>query len=426
MHAHWMSRAFLFTALLAVAAGCVFQTNSGVIFATGGERAERRESLPLELVDGERAVVELQFGDIVATTVDGEAAHVEAHWHANAADKETAEAVLARYRLEIVREQGSLHLRAVGEPLEVNKSGSTHRLAASVDLRLVLPSGVRLVARTSSGDVAANGGFDGCELTSSYGDISAAGIRGVTTLKTSSGDVLLEGIEAASVDAQSQYGDVHASNLRAGSVRLSTSSGEVRARQIDGALVLHSGYGDLSGEDLSGDLEATTSSGDISVGALRGSARRKLTTRYGDVSVSDATGELEAQTSSGDVLVSGADGSVSAKSSYGDVVVSGRFTELQAKTSSGSVAVKAGAGSAAQGDWNVSSSYGDVSLQLPADFSCTLKAMSATGDLQCDFAKQLRSADGKPARALDLQLGSGGKLVEVATASGDVSIRAGK
>jgi len=425
MQVPWISRVVLIALLSAGSGACVVQSSgNSVIFGSGGERAERTQTLDLELRSGEQLDVDLDYGDIVVRVAEGESPRVEAHWRAKAKDKATAEALLARYKLEFVRGSDSLRVRAVGEPIEVTQGGASHGLIPAVDLILRVPAQVRLQAQSDAGDVSADGALAECQLRSSYGDVSAAGIRGPTAIMTGSGEATLSSIEASSVEAKSQYGDVQASQVRAERVRLSTASGDVAAESVDGALTAISSYGDIGIEDCSGDLEAKTSSGDISLGSPRGSARRKLSTSYGDVRVRGAQGELDAATSSGEVVVRDADGVVRAVSSYGDVAVNGRFTQLEASTNSGSVAVEARAGSTSAADWRIRSSYGDVSLRLPADFACVLEADSSTGDLDCDFAASVRDAQGKRLRRLQCTLGTGGKLVQVGTGSGDVSITA--
>lgn len=427
MQLPWISRIVLAVLVCAGSGACVVQSSgNNVIFGTGGERAERTETLDLELRSGEQLDVDLDYGDIVVRVADGEPPQVEAHWRANAKDKATAEALLARYKLEFVRGSDSLRVRAVGEPLEVTQGGASHGLIPAVDLILRVPAQVRLQAQSDSGDVSASGDLGACKLRSSYGDVSAAGIRGDTSILTASGNATLEDVKASSAEARSQYGDVQASQVRAERVELFTASGDVAAESVEGALTATSSYGDIGIEDCAGELEAKTSSGDIALGSPRGSARRKLVTSYGDVRVRGAQGELDVSTSSGEVVVRDADGVLRAVSSYGDVAVEGRFTQVEAMTGSGSVAVEARAGSTAAADWRIRSSYGDVSLRLPADFACVLEADSSTGDLDCEFATSVRDAQGKRLRKLQCMLGAGGKTVHVGTGSGDVSISSHK
>ena len=415
-----LARLVLSCALLFANSACVIHSEGGFAFAQGKELAERNETLPLELAAGETLRVELLYGDISVRVAEGEAPHVDAHWHANAEDKKTAEAVLARYKLELLRAPGSLSVRSVGEALEVKSGLGTNRLAAGVDLTLVVPGKVRLEARTSSGDLSAAGALAFCKLDSSYGDLAARGIRGDTALATSSGAVEVEDIEASSLEVESQYGDLRANHVQAATLRLTPSSGSVSARDLTGDLIVKSSYGDLSIDGSRGAVDAATSSGDIAFSS-QSSAKRKLVTSYGDISASVGGGELEARTSSGDVKIECSDGSVNAESNYGDVSIRGRLSRVQAATSSGSMSVQATAGSAASAPWQIFTNYGDVALGLPGDFNCELSASAKSGEIASDFAGE----SDKRHTTLKCTLGTGGNAVDVKSGSGDVSIKRG-
>src|SRR5690349_3269861 len=282
--------ALVLVATLAGLTACAAHSSGGsqtFVFSTGGEKAERTETLPLELAAGEELRVELRYGDIEVRVSDEEAAHVDAHWHAGAEDKAMAEAVLARYKLAVSRTGGALSISEEGTPLEVRNTFSTRSYGASVDLSLVVPSRVKLSASSGSGKVSAGGAFASCRLKSSYGDVSASGVRGDTTLETASGSARVSDVEADAVQAASQYGDIEASKVRATRVLLTTSSGDVAARDVLGELSIKSSYGNLAIDGGNGDLDAVTSSGNIALSSGE-KARRKLTTSYGDVVVRGA------------------------------------------------------------------------------------------------------------------------------------------
>ena len=130
----------LVASLLAVLPACVIHSG-GETFAFGGDdyKAERQETFALELAAGETLDVELPYGDILVRVANGEAPHVAAHWHAGGDDQAMAEAVLARYKLELTRGQAQLSVRAVGEPVAAKGTFSMKRYGASVDLVLVVP-----------------------------------------------------------------------------------------------------------------------------------------------------------------------------------------------------------------------------------------------------------------------------------------------
>ncbi|MEO6710149.1 MAG: DUF4097 family beta strand repeat-containing protein [Planctomycetota bacterium] len=421
MNARRITSIVLLAFLSSIGASCVIHSDgsgTNFVFASSREKAERRETLPLELAAGEALTVAIPYGDIEVRVSDSEAAHVDAHWRAGGEDKAMAEAVLARYELGLERGNGSLSVTSVGEPLEIKGLVSTKRIGASVDLVLVVPPGVKLVASSTSGNLSATGALGSCRLESSYGDLTAAGVRGETSLETASGNARVQDVEAASVVATSQYGDIAASNLQASNVRLETSSGNVKVREVAGDLSIKSSYGDLEIDGAGGNLEAVTSSGNVSLRA-EGKARRRLVTSYGDVRVHGAAGELSASTSSGNVTVDDFDGSLNAESSYGDVEISARLSDLNAVTTSGNVGVRAAPGSEVSSRWSVASSYGDVRVALPsADFACQLEASASSGEVRCEGSSDGGKAKHKLARSLN----GGGNPVEIRSASGDVHI----
>lgn len=421
MQARQMFSLVFVASLITLAPACVIHSggDGNFSFSSGGDKAERNETLPLELAAGEELQVELPYGNITVRVADGEAAHVDAHWHAGGEDKAMAEAVLARYRLDLKRGPGSLSISSVGEPLAAKGAFSFNRYGASVDLSLVVPSKVKLLATSASGTLSASGELGSCRLKSSYGAVSASGVRGETTLETASGTVKVADIEAQGVDASSQYGDIEALNIRAAKVQLSTSSGHVKAREVAGALSIKSSYGDLNIDGGSGDLDAFTSSGNIGVNGL-GSARRTLVSKYGNIAVQGASGELDAKTSSGEVEVKDANGSVRAVSSYGNVKVMGRLTALNAETSSGNVDIQAFDASTISAPWHISSGYGDVHLSIPkTGFSCQIEARAGSGEVHCEG---FEAGDGKTRRTVSHVFNAGGGMIEVKSASGDVHI----
>ncbi|HUR28221.1 MAG TPA: DUF4097 family beta strand repeat-containing protein [Planctomycetota bacterium] len=405
--------------LVAFAPACAIDVQGGhtILSKHGGEKAERRESFPLELAAGEKLEIQLPYGDIAVRVTEAEAPRVDAHWRAGGDDEAMAKEVLARYQLALERSAGSLVVTQKGEPLQVKSAFTTKSYGASVDLTLCVPPGVVLSATSASGNVSAEGPLASCMLKSSYGDISASGVRGDALLVTASGTVKAQAVEGGKLEASSRYGDIVATRIRAKTVKLETSSGDIEAREIVGALSLASSYGDLEIENAEGDLDAVTSSGDITL-ASHGKATRKLSTSYGDIRVRGAEGDLAAKTSSGRVEVEQFDGSLRAESSYGDVKVAGRLSALSAETSSGEVTVHVGPGSTVESPWRVKSSYGDVTLRVPrADFSCNLEASARSGDVRCE-GTETKSHQRKLARVI----GAGGPSVQIESTSGDVHI----
>lgn len=147
------------------------------------------------------------------------------------------------------------------------------------DYDVTVPAGVAVRVATSSGDVTVDRVLGSLTLGTSSGDIEVHGGRGALLAHTGSGSIEVTGSRAATVRTQTGSGDVA---LDFGQpperVDAHTGSGDVRVLvpghdryRVDG----HTGSGDRSvsvvqDPDADRSITATTGSGDVKVGYLRG------------------------------------------------------------------------------------------------------------------------------------------------------------
>jgi DUF4097 and DUF4098 domain-containing protein YvlB len=190
---------------------------------------------------------------------------------------------------ELAVEEARVELR--GDDLVV-KVDHPH---AEVRLRLQVPEGSALQAKTASGDVRARGRLGDAEVKSASGDVKldavgsleaklasgdleVAQVAGEARVDSASGDVEL-GETAAGVNVRTASGDQQVGSVVEGKVDLSSASGDIRVGIKRGSRVwvdARSMSGDVSselevGEDVPGDdgplveLQVTAMSGDIQV-----------------------------------------------------------------------------------------------------------------------------------------------------------------
>ncbi|MGW2346679.1 DUF4097 family beta strand repeat-containing protein [Streptomyces sp. NPDC001661] len=144
----------------------------------------------------------------------------------------------------------------------------------SVDYRITVPAGTRLDLRAGSGD------------------INAAGLHGAVDAHVGSGDIALDNI-TGKVTARTGSGNVEATKLHSGAVDATSSSGDVS----------------LAFATAPSSLAAQADSGDVRISVPKRPYRVKTSTGSGDTNVGvtnspGATNHLDLHTGSGDITVS--------------------------------------------------------------------------------------------------------------------------
>lgn len=150
----------------------------------------------------------------------------------------------------------------------------------------------------------------------------------------------------------------------------------------DSQLDLHTGFGDIRGENLH--------------------AHAHVDTGFGSIRFPEFSGQLNGETG------------------FGDVRASGRFDSLELKTGFGSVHAEADAGSEIRDDWRLESGFGDVSLRVPSDMNADIRAESGFGHVSTDVPLAVTESSGHS--SLRGQLGKGGSPVELSTGFGSVHL----
>jgi DUF4097 and DUF4098 domain-containing protein YvlB len=174
---------------------------------------------------------------LVAIDRDDTVVTVRAHEEARAADMRAADQTQVHY------DNGKLTVSA--------RRGLALFRGGAVDIDIALPSRSRLKASVASADVRAEGVFADCKITSASGDVDVDNVEGNLKAATASG----------SVTAQAVIGDAS----------VATASGNATIAELDGDLVFKAASGDLSVARLRGGLRAQTASGSVTVTtAVRG------------------------------------------------------------------------------------------------------------------------------------------------------------
>jgi len=127
-----------------------------------------------------------------------------------------------------------------------------------------------------------------------------------------------------------------------------------------------------------------------------------LRTTNGGIGLTDVDGEIDFRTVNGGVSLARVAGNVRGRTSNGGVNV-----DLEGSTWSGE-------------GLEVETENGGVSMAIPANYSARLETGTVNGRMNIDFPVTVQ---GRIAKNIETQLGSGGPLIKVRTSNGGVNIR---
>lgn len=304
-----------------------------------------------------------------------------------------------------------------------------------------LPSSYQgeLLLETSSGDITSELAVRSekdVSITSSSGDVEFPSVAAENvSVNTSSGYVKAEDINAGTeISIGTTSGDVDVKELT-GRADIECSSGNVTAKKITGDAQLKTSSGDINIEELTGEAKTECSSGCLSIGTLTGNAQFKTTS--GDVEVQYADGNVQTLTTSGSVRISEGSGDRRISTTSGSIMAGSTEGGFQVSTQSGDVqiTVQKGEGSieTSSGDvrlgleelagaLNVTSTSGYVSIRISAENEFEFMASTTSGDIMTFFDGDLTFSSGRDYAQGTHGSGGQGNRIEIKTTSGDVRI----
>lgn len=368
-----------------------------------------------------RVRIATRSGTVVVRASDTSDARVLAKITAYAATEAAAAALLDASDLTVVDEGGEVSIVLAGPGAELDRKSGRW---VTADVRLALPPHVDVEIVTEDGDVRVHGPVGSIDALTAAGDVTVEGARGDVRTRSGGGAVRVRDVAGGDVEIETQLGEIVLASVRAGRVVVRNSSDRIELLGVHAqSIVARTESGDVGLRDVRGRVEAETASGSILVEQAELEDAR-LAAAVGHVTVQGARGTVRIETSKGHVLLRDFAGRLAAESGYGAIDASGAFEVVRAHTGVGDVTIHAAEGSVTAAPWLVRSSFGDVVLELPAGFSCTLDAKSGGGAVTCALPVATEAAS-YPASDAQIRgtINDGGAQVELRTSDGDIRVR---
>jgi DUF4097 and DUF4098 domain-containing protein YvlB len=199
-------------------------------------------------------------------------------------------------------------------------------------------------------------------------------------------------------------------------VRAQIGSGNLDVSDVQGPAVLRTGSGGIIARHIHNDTDADSGSGGIALTDISG--RATANTGSGTIEISRASGDVKATTGSGKIDLEETRGRLNVRTGSGSIQITGAADDLRASTGSGSIHVEGNP--SASSYWQIHTSSGSVTLEVPSDASFRVHATSHSSGISSDLPLVVEQHSRREMRG---RIGNGTASVEMETGSGSIHIR---
>ena len=156
-------------------------------------------------------------------------------------------------------------------------------------------------------------------------------------LDTGGGGITIEDI-SGNILAETSGGNITIGTVLVGNVSVDTSGGSIVIDDVsDGNITAETSGGRITINNVNGDVFADTSGGNIIVGDVTGDVLAE--TSGGNITVGDISGDVELDTSGGTIRSGYASGTLTAETSGGNIYLAGSDSFIDADTSGGNITI---------------------------------------------------------------------------------------
>ncbi|MDR3668238.1 MAG: DUF4097 family beta strand repeat-containing protein [Ignavibacteriaceae bacterium] len=176
-----------------------------------------------------------------------------------------------------------------------------------------------------------------------------------------------------------------------------TSGGNIKLEGLIGNSILKTSGGNIYVKDSRGNVRTNTSGGEIRIENVSGNI--KLSTSGGNIAATNFTGDFDGRTSGGNIKITGID------------------SKIYAETSGGNIKLDY---NGANKGIELSTSGGDIAMNLPADFDAAARLSTSGGRISCDFRGN--NAVKISSSKFEADINKGGKPLYAKTSGGNIEV----
>lgn len=392
MKRKWIIASILVVVLVALCGASLFAVWQGtrMVETSGMSFRLQRDTTEAQVVEEKNLTVSgpvtltlnNDFGDISVITGTTTQVQIKTEKTAWGANEEDAQKRLEE--LKVIVEQNGNSINISVQQLEQKDVLNFRPNGGRVTFTVTVPEETSVTLDSVNGELTLSGMKGDLDVQSDFGSITISGVSGTVTARTTNGAIVGENISSDSnIALASEFGGISLDSSQASALEIKSTNGKVGLQDIllDGKVTIQNEFGDLT---LIG---------------VKASAY-DIKTQNGKIKLDQAQGSIVAQSSFGDVEVLNVDnGTIDLSSTNGAISFSG---------------------SLGAGPHSISSDFGNITLNLPAETGLSV-------DLQTDFGKISSDFDLTVSGALEAnhwvgKLNGGGETLNAKTQNGNITI----
>jgi hypothetical protein len=255
----------------------------------------------------------------------------------------------------------------------------------------------------------------------SSGNIDAIDIGGALGAETAAGNISVKGVKCDAM-ITTQGGNLDLTDI-GGWVRGVTAAGDITAGLVGGDAQLETAGGNVTVQKIGGSARLVTEGGNIHLGQAGGAV--SASTGGGTIEIGKAGGMVSVHNAGGGPILVGSSGGARCESASGAIKVGSWNGMLRLSTASGSVVAQI-LGEKLLGDSYVSTNSGDITVYIPSNVGVTIRAQNEGGSrdqsIVSDFGTVQVRVSGGSAYATGA-INGGGPLLRLEGTGGTIWIR---
>lgn len=348
-----------------------------------GQTASSDETKTFTISTPGNLVINNPYGFVTIKGTTGNEVKIRIQKDAHGFSKQNAEENLKKMIVNIEQDGNTINVN-VPEP-----SGIVVNYPF-VDFTVEVPEDTAISVDNKMGDLNVKDVASDLLLQSSFGSVDVSDVKnGSVTVTSKAGSIKVQQVTSDEhpVELSSDFGNIDLIDARSSRVDVSSNNGEVSFTRVEsnGPISLTNEFGEITLRETWGEsLDIVSKNGSVNLKETRINNFISVQNDFGDINLDNVFPKtLDLQNKNGSIVLEQASGIITASTDFGSIEIkNGQDCGLNLSSRNGSISYE---GSLGAGPHVLTSDFGSISLKLPSDSALTVDLKTEFGEINNMF-----------------------------------------